>query len=183
MTRQSRHRGPRSHYMAISPVSRRLDDPITPTELRSANGSSGHIHVFKCSLQAATSSTFFLFTRRAALSTMASLVHLDLGRAQFESKTSDLRLLLSSSADFAPSAEDNVDLLQATLTKCTLNEDGRKWPWFSRGGNFRLVIALRLEDRLSACDPNPLLQHLSTQIQSAKVFCKWYRFGSKRANT
>ena len=101
---------------------------------------------------------------------MASVARLDLGSADIESKTSGLRLHLSSSANFAPSAEDDVDQLQKKLTACQLNKDSSILPWVSRGHSFKLVIALKFKHGLRLYDQDALLEHLNTQLQSAKVF-------------
>ena len=98
------------------------------------------------------------------------LVELDLGRLDLESKISGLQLKLSSSAKFAPSAEDAIDELRSRLTACqpTLRLNCR--PWIRGGNAFKLVLSLQLEAVMKRNDQGQdLIEALSAQLRVAKV--------------
>ena len=97
------------------------------------------------------------------------LADLYLGRAELESPTPGLQLQLSSSAKFAPSAEDELDALQSRLTACRVYSDSDLHPWISRGSNYKLFILLELQDVLDSRAQAAVIERLSTQLESAKV--------------
>ena len=97
------------------------------------------------------------------------LVDLDLGQLDLQPAASDVQLKLTSSAIFAPSAEDEFDALRARLTACKLDTGSASWPWVLRGTSFRLTISLRVETVLSEHAQSELVEILSAQLASAKV--------------
>ena len=97
---------------------------------------------------------------------MAARVHL--GHLSIESKSTDLELVLSSSATYTASEEDDIEEIQNRLTASQLS-DHKQYPWFQSSGSILLRISLQVEGGLSAVEHDFVIETFSTQLRTALV--------------
>jgi hypothetical protein len=98
---------------------------------------------------------------------MAAGVHL--GHLSIESKNTGLELVLSSSARYTASDEDDIEEIQSRLTASQLSDD-KQYPWFQSGGSILLRISLQIEGRPSAAERDFVIETFSTQLRTALVY-------------
>jgi hypothetical protein len=98
---------------------------------------------------------------------MAAGVHL--GHLCIESKNTGLELLISSSARYTASEEDDIEELRTQLTANPL-DDHKQHPWFESCGIISLRISLQIEAGLAAAGHDALIETFSTQLQTALVY-------------
>jgi hypothetical protein len=96
---------------------------------------------------------------------------INLGTVQVASKAHYLRLQVQSTAQFAPSAEDDIDQLRRKLTAHELNHNRRLPQWILRGNEFGFVLSLMLPDALQEHTKCTLIDTLSEQLRNTEVFC------------
>lgn len=96
-------------------------------------------------------------------------IEIGLGDAHLQSRGSGISVELKSSAQFASSAEDDIDQLRQRLTSALLTdrEDGK--PWIRRGDSFKLVLSLHLQDVLDTAGRDEVVHILTGNVQSAEV--------------
>lgn len=96
------------------------------------------------------------------------MAEIDLGRLSVVSKEAELELLLSSSAKFAASGEDEIEQLKKRLTTTNPNEH-RLLPWTHCGNSFNIRILLKIEPKLASAVQDALTDTFSLQFRTAMV--------------
>ena len=96
-------------------------------------------------------------------------VGVHLGYLSTESKNSGLELVLSSSARYTASEEDDIEEIRNRLTASPLR-DYKQYPWFKSGGSILLRISLQIEGGLSAAEHDFVIETFSTQLRTALVY-------------
>lgn len=94
----------------------------------------------------------------------------DMGYAQIQCLSCDLEVALTSSAQFAPSAKDDIIAsLRRELNEQTEIATNGNAPYIRSGDSFKLVLSLQVDPTLEPASEDRLSHILVQQIQNAEV--------------
>lgn len=99
-------------------------------------------------------------------------VETDLGCAKLESKPNGVQLTLTSSAQFAASGEDEVDL-RRILTRHILKQNSDSRLWIHGASGFKLVVSLEIDVDQKEQLLDEAAETFADRLRSAKVTAAW----------